>query len=250
MRTESRRLYERLETGFTIVFLFFLLVLTLSVMVFVADMYSVPGLKEILAVSPRTPWGIVTSLFVHADEAHLLNNMIALFLFLMLLVASNMLFSKEEIKRRIRSSLLAIFPIPVALNLSLIFLAPEITMIGSSGIVYTLEGTCLGFCLLNALELRKIRKYDKDERKTLLASALSNLMIFAGFVINLLLSPEAFLGSQHETIMGFHGISFAGGFVAALFYMVGHQFNFLKPFASIQKTEDWFLRELRVECKS
>ena len=102
MTSKSRKLlHDKIETGFTIVFMIFLVILLMSVMLFVANMFSYPKLDETIAASPKTPWGIVTSLFVHTDEAHLFNNMIALFLFLLFLVVSNVFLPIEEIKTRI-----------------------------------------------------------------------------------------------------------------------------------------------------
>lgn len=221
MAFESRKLlYGKLEDGFTIVFMVFVPVLVSSIMIYVAEIYRFSGLKEVLAASRQTPWGIITSLFVHENEAHLLNNMIALFTFLMLLVTSNAFLSKEEMKRRILNSLIVIFLFPVVLNLSLISFFPELKMIGSSGIVYALEGRCLGLSLLNALELRKIRNRIKNERKVLLASSLSNLTVFVGFLLNLALFPEVFLASGPQTIATFHSLAFFGGFLTVLVYVV------------------------------
>jgi len=218
---ESRRpLHGRLEDGFTIVFMAFVSVLVSSIMIHVAEIYRSSGLKELLAASRKTPWGIITSLFVHDNEAHLLNNMIALFTFLMLLVTSNAFLPKEEMKRRIVSSLSVIFLLPVLLNLSFIFFFRDVRMIGSSGMVYALEGRCLGLSLLNALELRRIRNHIKNERKVLLASSLSNLTVFVGFLLNLALFPEVFLGSGPQTVATFHSLAFFGGFLTVLVYVV------------------------------
>lgn len=198
----------------------FVPVLVSSIMIYVAEIYRFSGLKGVLAASRKTPWGIITSLFVHENEAHLLNNMIALFTFLMLLVTSNAFLSKEEMKRRIMSSLLVIFLLPVVLNLSLISLFPKLKMIGSSGIVYALEGRCLGLSLLNALELRRIRNHTKNERKLLLASSLSNLTVFAGFLFNLALFPDVFLASGPQTTATFHSLALSSGFLTVLVYTV------------------------------
>jgi len=213
---ERKLFVEKLETGFTLIFMFYIAVLTTSIMIYVASLYEISGLQEVLAASRETPWGIVTSLFVHSDAPHLLNNMTALFLFLMLLLASNIFLSKNELKTRIRNSFLTIFAFPIMLNLFWIFFFPDIKIIGSSGIVYTLEGVCFGFSFLNAMEFRKFHLNSKMEKRQLLVSSLFNLAVFAGFFIALLVSPTGFLGSTHETTIWFHGISFCGGFTVAV----------------------------------
>jgi len=216
-----KQLYQKLETGFTMVFMVFLSVVTLSVMVFVANMYRFSGLNEVLAVSPSTPWGVVTSLFVHADEAHLFSNMIALFLFLLLLVGSNVFLPKEEIKRRILDSMVVIFPLPIVLNLLVIFTLPSVKMIGSSAIVYALEGRCLGYAFLNALELRKVRTYAQNKRKMTLASSLSNLIVFVGFILNLVLLIPALLQENMLTaVLWVHIVAIGGGYLTVLLHEV------------------------------
>lgn len=218
---EERRLFnEKLETGFTIVFIFFISVLTLSLMVYVTSIYSLSGLQEVLSASPETPWGIVTSLFVHSDASHLLNNMTMLFMFLMLLLASNIFLSKTILKKRIRDSFLTVFIVPIMLNFFWIFFFPEVKILGSSGIVYTLEGACLGLSLLNTLEIRRIHSYSQKEKQQLLVSSLSNLAVFIGFLISILVSPTGFLGSKYEAITWFHSVAFCGGFSISVLHPV------------------------------
>jgi len=211
---------EKLETGFTIIFMFYIVVLTVNIMIFVAGVYTTPSLQEILSASYKTPWGIVTSLFVHSDVPHLLNNMLAFFLFLMLLLSSNIFLSKDELKTRIKNSFLAIFSFPVMLNLFWICIFPDIKILGSSGIVYTLEGVCFGFSFLNSLKIRRIRPESQTEKRQLAVSLLSNLAIFVGFLFSLLVSPIGFLGSNNEAIIWLHGTSFCGGFTLAVLHLI------------------------------
>ena len=222
---DSKHLYERLEYGFTIVFMVFLSIATLSVMIYVANEYGFSSLNEILAVSPRTPWGILTSLFVHANEKHLFNNMIALLVFFLLLLGSNVFHSKETLKQRILTALLIIICIPIILNLFFIFYLPELKLIGSSSIIYTLEGSCIGYSLINSLELRRIRKSAQKERRTLLASSLSNLIVFASFFLNIVLYPLLSPSTSLQLIVWIHSMAFTGGFVTIVLYALRQQFK-------------------------
>jgi membrane associated rhomboid family serine protease len=222
---DPKQLYERLEYGFTIVFMAFLSVVTLSVMVYAANEYAFSSLNEILAVSRRTPWGIITSLFVHANEKHLLNNMIALFVFFLLLLGSNVFHSKGELKRRIFTTLLLMICIPIVLNLLFIIYFPELKLIGSSSIIYTLEGRCIGYSLINSLEPRKVRKSVQKERRVLLASSLSNLIVFVSFFLNLLLYPLLSPSTGLQLIVWIHSLAFTGGFVTVMFYALRRQFK-------------------------
>ena len=222
---DPEQLYERLEYGFTMVFMAFLSVVTLSVMVYVANDYGFSTLNEILAVSRRTPWGIITSLFVHADEKHLLSNMIALFVFFLLLLGSNVFHSEKELKHRILTTLPLIICLPVVLNLLFIIYFPELKLIGSSSIIYTLEGRCIGYSLINSLELRKVRKSVQKERRVLLASSLSNLIVFASFFLNVLLYPLLSPSTGLQLIVWIHSSAFSGGFLTVVFYALRRQFK-------------------------
>ena len=221
MSSKGRRLLrEKLETSFTMAFIFSIFTLVLNIMVYVADLYTVSGLKDLLAASPRTPWGIVTSFFVHADEVHLLNNMFSLFFFLMLFVASNAFLSEKEVKMRIAPTLLAIFSIPATLNFFVLIVYPYMQIIGSSGIVYTLEGMCLGFSLLNTLEFRRMQSKVQYEKQLLLVSSLSNLTIVVGFLLSLSIYPLLVFGGKYETALWFHAIAFSCGFLSAMSYPI------------------------------
>ncbi len=66
---------QKLENGFTMTLMVFLFVFTPSVIVYIADIEAhvlgrVSELSGLLAASRETPWGIFTSLFVHANESH------------------------------------------------------------------------------------------------------------------------------------------------------------------------------------
>lgn len=219
------RLREKLESGLMMTLMVFLFVFTLSVIVYVADIEahlldSGSQLNELLAASRGTPWGIFTSLFVHANEGHLSSNMIALLFFLALLVATNALLPKAEMKKRILSSSLAIFIVPAILNSFWILLFPEVKIMGSSGIVYALEGSCLGFSMLNALELKRPAAHTPKERRITLASSLSNIVVCAVLLFNLIAAPETFLGSKFGIVIWLHAFSFCGGLLSALLYPI------------------------------
>jgi membrane associated rhomboid family serine protease len=189
-------------------------------MVYVAISYNSPDLLKTLAVSPKTPWGVITSFFVHANESHLFNNMISLFFFLLLLIASNVSLLKKTFKKRIYVCFLIIFLIPIILNFVLIINAPEVTMIGSSGIVYALEGTCFGFSILNTLQFSELFKKSQKPSGAILVSSLSNLIICIGFLFYFLIWPDTFLGSVNIIIMWFHGCNFIGGTLSAILFSV------------------------------
>lgn len=213
-----------LKYGLKIIFSVFLFVLILSITIYVAT-FRFSWLINILAASPRTPWGIITSLFVHGNERHLVENMIPLFFFLVFLVVTNMFLSEEEIKRRVLFSLPLIFSIPIMLNFLWIKLGPDVGVIGSSGIGYALEGICMGFALINSLELRRINKCAQNQRKTLLVFPFINIIFFIGLLFYLVFSPSAFFSVGPRTNILIHYWAFYAGFLTVLLYMIPELFK-------------------------
>ncbi|MDH7595362.1 MAG: rhomboid family intramembrane serine protease [Candidatus Bathyarchaeia archaeon] len=113
--------------------------------------FMVPGLDRLLAASLETPWGIFTSLFMHADLLHLAANMSVLTLYLFYFVLTNFYNSRAEIRRRAILASLLVFVSAIFSNLLWIFVFPGEKAIGSSGLVYAFIGITFGFALCNIL---------------------------------------------------------------------------------------------------
>ncbi len=214
---------QKLETGFMMVSIVFLVILSLSVILYIADMESrLSGrpneFRDLLCASWQTPWGIVTSFFVHANEPHLTRNMIALLIFLVLFVTLNVFYTKKEMKRRILFSSIIIFIIPIISNLISIIVYPKVIIIGSSGIVYSLEGLCFTLSIINFMGLKHKTRQLTNETSVVLAASLINIIVCTMFIYNLIFFPELFLGSRNSIVIGVHALSFCGGCLSALFY--------------------------------
>lgn len=215
MTNELSKLGARAKREIVIIFSVFLLVLILSIIIYVVN----SGLNEILVASPRNPWGIITSLFVHGDGMHLIVNMLVLFVYLVLLVVLNMFISKEEITRRVFFSLFLMFFIPMMLNFVWVNFFHGRVM-GSSGIGYALGGIFVGFAFINGLELRRLNKCVKNERKILKTFSLFNLISFAFILLFSVLFPTIFFSIRPETNIWIHRNAFYLGFLSVLFYIV------------------------------
>ena len=185
----------------------FLFVSISSAITYIASLMF-PWLNDILVASPRTPWGIVTSLFIHLEVQHLAVNMVGLLAFLLLFVTSNISLLKEEIRRRIFFLLIVVFLAATISNLFWIILIPHVNTTGSSGLVFASEGVTMGFALLNSLKLRDIAKCNLEKKKSLLAICAYNATVFIVFFLQIILAPELFLGVAPRVNVFVHGIAF------------------------------------------
>ena len=92
-----------------------------------------------------------------------------------------------------------------------VWLIPNIGTAGASGIVFALQGSVLGFALLNSLCLRNIRKEQNRKRRIQLAGFYSfNLVVFVAFFLQIVLAPTIFLNVATAVNVVIHGIAFLG----------------------------------------
>jgi membrane associated rhomboid family serine protease len=213
-------LRKNIESGLSKVLVLFLIVFTLSILTYVADIESHIFNKyllvnNILSASRETPWGIFTSLFTHISESHIINNMISLAFFLVILVVINAFLLKSEMNRRIlMSSILMIF-VPIISNLILILLFPEIKISGSSSIVYTVEGLCIGYSFCNSLKFRILLNHSRREEKPFVFFGI-NIIVFLSLFFNIILYPEFIFGFIQDYKLLIHTIPFYGGLICSL----------------------------------
>lgn len=200
---------------FKAVFLAFLVVLILSVAIYGLSLVN-PLIIDIFVASPRTPWGVVTSLFTHLEIQHLTLNLTALFGYFAIFITSNIFLSSEEIERRIRFFLLTIFIMSITSNLTWIILRPDINTTGASGLVFASEGAITAFALINSFRLIDIRKHDLKGQKLLLAIYLYNFALFVFLFLYIILAPPLFLNVAPGVNAFVHGIAFYTSLVAII----------------------------------
>lgn len=103
-----------------------------------------------LSAARSTPWGIVTSLFLHRTLGHFINDFATLCIYSALLVP--MIFDLDREERRSQTTLLIAmaYGSAVLANAVWVILTPASSM-GSSGLDYGLIGVILGLSLHNVL---------------------------------------------------------------------------------------------------
>ncbi len=192
-----------------------ILVLVFSIALYVS--FSIyPPTNSILAVSRTTPWGIVTSIFVHSSPIHLAYNMAGLFAYTLLFAVCNSSLTSET-KIRIQSFfLICAFGSAVASNILWVFLTPQPSL-GASGAVYAVQGVLLGFSLMNGLSILNRGKFRTQKRSTKLM-VLFNLLVLISLLSQILLSPEIFLGVAAGVNVVAHGFSFYTSLVTTFFW--------------------------------
>lgn len=213
MRKENSKLDWNILRSFKAGFLAYLLVLTLSIMAY-ASIAIFPSLSDTLLASSQTPWGVITSIFIHLESQHLIANMVAFLVFLVLFVVINIFLPQEEKMRRERFLLLNIFVSAILSNLMWIILLPNVNATGASGLVYASEGVMLGFALLNSLKLKDIRKCCPEKGKLVLGIRIFNVIVFLSVFLQIVLAPIAFLNVSPRVNIFVHGIAFYISFVS------------------------------------
>jgi len=165
-----------------------------------------PPTNSILELSRATPWGIVTSIFVHSSPIHLAYNMVGLFAYTLLFAVCNSSLTSET-KRRIQSFfLVCAFGSAVASNIFWVFLTSQPSL-GASGVVYAVQGVLLGFSLINGLSILNWEKFKTQEKSTKLM-VLFNLLVLISLLVQIFLSPEIFLSVGVGVNVVAHGFSF------------------------------------------
>jgi len=211
------RLLWRIVLDFKLLFLMFMFLFVISTAIFViSSTYSM--LNDILKASLVTPWGVVTSLFVHQGLEHLAYNMAGLLAFFFLFSIINSHLSKQEIKTRVSLFLIAIFLMAIFSNTLWMILVPQASTAGSSGLVFASEGIFMGFTLLNGLQIIELFKDGGKDRKRLMAIYLCNLTIFGVLFVQIVLTPQIFLNVAPAVNAFVHGVSFLGGFSLTIFW--------------------------------
>jgi membrane associated rhomboid family serine protease len=211
------RLFWRIVLDVKLLFLTFMMIFVISGAIYVLSS-TYPMLNDILKASPTTPWGIVTSLFVHEGLEHLAFNMAGLFAFFFLFSVTQLHLSKQEVEKRVSLFLIAMFLMAIFSNILWTTLVPQASTAGSSGLVFASEGIFMGFTLLNGLQIMDLFKDEWRGRKRLMAIYLCNLAIFGVLFVQIVFAPQVFLNVAPAVNAFVHGVSFLGSFFLTFFW--------------------------------
>jgi membrane associated rhomboid family serine protease len=191
--------------NFRRIFVTYISVLLISGIIY-AVIQVYPNMASILSVSRLTPWGIVTSIFVHSSLSHLLLNMGNLFLFVLLFTLCNSTFPIPNTRRIESFFIVSIFVFAIISNILWVILIPN-PSVGASGLVYAVEGILLGFSLANGVQILNFSKF-KNQSLSTVSIVLVNILVFVALSIQILATTDVFLSVGEGVNIIAHGVSF------------------------------------------
>jgi hypothetical protein len=195
----------------------YITIVVLCASTFILSLYF-KDLTYILSASASTPWGIVTSVFVHGGGLnHLIGNLLGLFFYFAFFVAIRFFDINNRIIRA-RLFLGIIFFAGLFSNLLWMILMPQSHSSGLSGVVYASEGIILTLSLLNALTFPKMRKpFTKENKRSFYIWSL-NTLIFLSIFGSIVSDPAVFLNIAPNVNFFVHCISFYIAFAFSLIH--------------------------------
>lgn len=219
MWNRIEKVFLNLLLNFKTVFItnLFLIVLGLIVLCLTTPF---PFMMDYLAASAKTPWGILTSLFVHKDWLHFSQNMVSLIILTFLFAMTNVHLDEQEKLKRSSFFLWDIFFSAILANILWVIILPQAKSAGSSGVVYASIGLVMGFSLNNICpslwntlneNLKKEGSLKAFFKKNF--PIIYNLSVFSLLLFSIIIDPEGFLSVGPGVNTSVHSISFLASFL-------------------------------------
>jgi len=167
-----------------------------------------PFVREIMSLSWRTPWGIITSILVHHDIEHFLLNFQAMMTFLLFYILLNMI--NQEMKINGLSFYFSPFISAILANMLSLLIFPEYTSLGASGVYSAMEGydfaLALTYLITNFKNIKSLSGLNKK-----IPAIIFNSFIMMYIFLDILFSPTYSRGSSYNSFV--HWISFFINFI-------------------------------------
>lgn len=201
-----------------IILCFYFISITMCSLMYAVQIIQ-PSVLFWLGLTKATPWGIVTSIFMHLSLWHLANNMGALAIFsgiFILLLHFNDYANPKQV------SLFFCwgpFLLAIVANMIYLTLSPEPRSAGASGVAYAIEGIVLTVSLssiTSRMSSDGIRTY-LTSKKSLMHFVL-NAGIFLYLFIFAMFYPYIYLGAEPGVNAAAHGFAFILGVLLIYFY--------------------------------
>ena len=137
-----------------------------------------------------TPWGIITSIFVHKDLKHFISNMGSLLFTTILFICINLNLNEHDKKRRSSFYFKVVFLSAILANLGWLLLQPNNVLNGSSGAAYSSFGIMFGFTLINSISGFKKDVFRKFRQNNVYVINIFTLVII---FFHIVLQPNEFI---------------------------------------------------------
>ena len=209
---------ESLRANFPIVLLASV-ISTVGIIFYFIETFGVP-LTSILGLTPSTPWGIFTLMFVHDGWNHLSNNVMTIWAWTGLALLLDSMHSQADRRRR------AVFFVAVVLTSAIMAHSLWFAMVlisgaemqnpsvGASGVTFAFGGAVLGLALMNGRDAISKRQVS-DQRKKANFVMMINFLVAAMIAVLVLSDPAAFIAKGQANHFG-HGVSFIFGLFGIL----------------------------------
>jgi hypothetical protein len=194
----------------------FVVIASLSSIFYSISLYF-GGIVQVLSTSSRTPWGIVTSIFIHGGGLnHLSSNLAGLFTMFALYSLTEPNSQTIDKPRRVKWFIGLIFGSAILSNILFLILRPDSISSGLSGVVFAAQGVAFAQCLLNTFTFPKYKRPITADQKRSLTRWMVNVVVFSVIIANIAISPNVFLGVAQGVNVFVHGISFLVSFTYPL----------------------------------
>lgn len=172
-----------------------------------------------LCASSRTPWGVVTSIFMFDgwDNVGVFVELAAVFM------VSNFVFSPQETRRRCSFAVASMYVSGIVPNALFLALRPGVQFFGPSGVIYGFLGVTLALSIFNIFPpgLRRgggitLTAYYQNMRN--FGLAVLNLFVFVSLFGFLVVNTSLFLGAGPNVDVFAHGLGFLLGLASGYLY--------------------------------
>jgi hypothetical protein len=176
-----------------------------------------------LAVSPGHPWGIVTALFANYNMEYAFSNIVGLSVYFVLFCLANAFLLREGKSKRYLFFSITIFVAGILANIfflvtGFLVLSLQGASIGTSPIVYGVEGSAFTFAVINFLSLKKIMKKRLIYFYLWLANPFIILLSSLDLYIQLSRATSFFVYNQVNIFV--HYYAFASGLMITLIWFL------------------------------
>jgi len=194
---------------FTVVFM------TINVITFIAVCQN-PANFGVLCCSMQTPWGVLTSCFIHANFEHLVINLVGMLNATLVFALLNMwCTSKERIEKGFFFAA-SVTICGVLANVMLLSLYPLSNSLGSSGIGFTALGIVYAQAIAN-LAIAPRKKQTQPKRR-IICVVIYSIAIVATFSPLLLFCPAQFFSITFGINYPVHIMGFVSGAIISLIF--------------------------------
>jgi hypothetical protein len=169
-----------------------------------------------LAVTEKTPWGIITSMFANNHIDDFILNIEGMSMFFIFFVFGDWHFSQTEKRKRSNFLVTSMFVSAIIANVLWILNFPSLPANGTSGLVYGLAGVILVFAFMNIFEIRQILGQSKYSLVLWAFNPIIIIIVLFDVALQIL-NVQSLFASQVNVFV--HYYAFAIGFFITLIWI-------------------------------